>query len=132
MLNLSKTCHYALRALIYLARNNDEPYIKIEEIAQKENLPLNFLSKIFQILVRNNLVDSRLGPKGGVRISLDSSPLTVADVITTIDGKINLGLCALFGYKDCPEFKRCPIQNECKDSGIKIWNKLKKMRLDKL
>lgn len=132
MLNSSKTCHYALRALLYLSRNRDRSYIKIEEIAKREAIPLNFLSKIFQMLRRSKFADSQLGPRGGVRLSSNSGRFTVADVILAVDGKIDLDSCALFGYEKCPELKSCAIQNECRVQNRKVWKKLKRMRLNKL
>ena len=132
MLNLSKSCHYALRALMYLARKKEHFFIKIQEIAQKENLPLNFLSKIFQVLVKNRIVDSKLGPKGGVRLSLSCNRLSIADVIVAISGNMDLETCTLFGYKKCPELKSCPIQNECQNVRKRIWGKLKKLTINKL
>lgn len=117
---------------MYLAKNKDKPFVKIGEIAKKNNIPANFLSKIIQTLVKSNLVDSQLGPKGGVRLSGNFRRFSVADIIIAVDGKVDLEECALFGDKNCPEIKNCPIQDECKGLQLKIWNKLKKMRLYKL
>lgn len=151
MLNSSRTGHYALRALMYLARSKGRPYVnpvrnikdtenkskisnwvKIEEVARNEDIPRNFLSKIFQILIKNGMVDSCLGPKGGVKLSSDSRHISVADVLTVINGRMHQEDCALFGYKRCPELVSCPIQNECQNVRKKIWGKLKKLTLNKL
>lgn len=132
MLNSSRTSHYALRALMYLARSKGRPYIKIEEVARNEEIPRNFLSKIFQMLRKNGIVDSCMGPKGGVRLSADSHRTSVADALTVIDGRMNQEDCVLFGYQRCPELKSCPIQNECQNVRKKIWGKLKKITINKL
>ena len=132
MLNSSKTSHYALRALMYLARSKSRPYVKIEEVARNEDIPRNFLSKIFQMLIKNGMVDSCLGPKGGVKLSADSQRISVADVLTVINGRVSQEDCALFGYKKCPELKSCPIQNECQNVRKRIWGKLKKLTINKL
>jgi len=117
---------------MYLARSKGSPYIKIEEVARNEDIPRNFLSKIFQMLIKNGMVDSCLGPKGGVKLSADSHRTSVADVLTVINGRMNQEDCALFGYQRCPELKSCPIQNECQNVRKKIWGKLKKLTLNKL
>ncbi len=132
MLNLSRTCHHALKALMYLVKNKGRPFIKIEEIASKNKIPANFLSKIFQILAKNDFVVSQLGPKGGVRLSNDFKHLSVYDIIIAIDGRMDLEECVLFGDKKCPEIKNCPIQDECRDLRTRIWTKLKRMKLVKL
>ena len=132
MLNFSRTSHYALRALMYLARSKGRPYIKIEEVARNEDIPRNFLSKIFQMLIKNGMVDSCMGPKGGVKLSADSQRISVADALTVINGRMHQEDCALFGYQRCRELKSCPIQNECQNVRKKIWGKLKKITINKL
>lgn len=132
MLNFSRTSHYALRALMYLAKSRGRSYVKIKEIAKNEDMPPNFLSKIFQILIKNGIVDSCLGPRGGVKLSFDSQRISVADILTIIDGRMNQEDCTLFGFQSCPELKSCLIQNECKNVRKKLWNKLKNMRLGNL
>jgi Rrf2 family protein len=117
---------------MYLARSKGRTYIKIEEVARNEDIPRNFLSKIFQILIKNGMVDSYLGPKGGVRLSSDSQRTSVAEVLTVINGRMNQEDCALFGYQRCPELVSCPIHNECQNVRKKIWGKLKKLTLNKL
>ena len=132
MLNSSRTSHYALRALMYLSRSKGRPYVKIEEVARNEDIPRNYLAKIFQILIKKGMVDSCLGPKGGVKLSADSQRISVADVLTVINGRVSQEDCALFGYKKCPELKSCPIQNECQNVRKRIWGKLKKLTINKL
>ncbi len=132
MLNFSRTSRYALRALMYLAKSKGRPYVKIKEIAKNEEIPLNFLSKIFQILTKNGIVDSCPGPRGGVKLSFDSHRISVADILTIIDGRMKKEDCTLFGYQRCPELKGCLIQNECKNARRKLWNKLENMRLSSL
>lgn len=129
MLNISKTCHYALKALLYLAGNKKNSFVKIKEVAREQNIPYNFLSKIFQMLAKKNLVESQLGPKGGVRLSLNFPRSTLAEVISVIDGRLNLEECLLFGDKRCPGFRRCPIRAECRNIRMKISSRLKNVKL---
>ncbi|MFA4842672.1 MAG: Rrf2 family transcriptional regulator [Candidatus Omnitrophota bacterium] len=132
MVNFSKATHYALRALMYLVKNKGRSYIKIKEIAKNEDMPRNFLSKILQVLIKNRIVNSSLGPMGGVKLASDYRRISVADVITAIDGRMNEEGCVLFGYKRCPELVSCPIQNECQNIRRKFHSKLKNITLNKL
>jgi hypothetical protein len=51
----SETVKYALLALAYLALNRDR-LVKVEEIAEAQNIPRPFLSKIFHKLVRERVL----------------------------------------------------------------------------
>ena len=60
----SETVKYALLALAYLALNRDR-LVKVEEIAEAQNIPKPFLSKIFHKPVRERVLRSYKGPNGG-------------------------------------------------------------------
>lgn len=128
MLHLSKSCQYALRGLNYLVRNPEKGLVKISNIAENENIPTNYLRKIFDRLVKDRIVISTVGPLGGVRLA--SKKISIASVIETIDGKPSRDACPLLGYKKCPELKPCPIQNECRKLTRSIWKKLKEFKLE--
>lgn len=55
----SKTCEYAIRALIYIAqKSKDGNRIGIKEIASGIDSPEYFIAKILQDLSRKNFVQS--------------------------------------------------------------------------
>ena len=132
MLNISRTIQYGLRGLLYLARNSEKGFVKIEEIAKKENIPENYLRKIFQQLIKNRIVESGVGPKGGVKLPQESYNVSVAKVIEIIDGPPQFNGCTLFGYSSCPKRPNCPLQQECSLFKEKLWKKLLDYKLHDL
>lgn len=132
MLNLSSTAKYGLRGLLYLARNRDEGFIKIDRIAREEDIPENYLRKIFQRLTKHGIVDSTVGPTGGVRLSEASGEITLAHAIEVIDGKPAFGGCTLFGYPACPGLEQCPIRQSCDIYKQNLWKKLEQFNLSDL
>jgi len=132
MLNISKTAKYALQALLFLARNKDRDLIKIDEISKKEKIPANYLRKIFQQLIKNRVVESVVGPKGGVRLPAPVRKISLARVIKIFDGEPSLSECSLFGTKKCPKLENCPINKECHSYGKNIWQKLKNFGIEDL
>lgn len=129
MLNLSKTCRYAIRALFYLVNNPQKNFIKINEIADEEKIPLNYLRKIFQRLIKEKIVMSGLGPTGGVKLASNSQKISILRIIKIFDGKLSLNECSLLGYKNCPNFKNCPIQKECRKYSKEVIKKLSEFKL---
>lgn len=122
----SKTCEYALRALIYITQQTkDGGRIGIKDIASGIDSPEYFIAKILQDLSRKGFVQSAKGPTGGFYLDSVSLNRSLADIVKEIDGdKIFTG-CAL-GLKECSETHPCPVHNEFKA----IRNNLKKMLID--
>lgn len=111
---LSKTCEYALRAMIYIAQQSrDGSTINIKEIAGKINSPELFIGKILQNLSKQGFLQSSKGRYGGFYISDEEAKSSLADIITTIDGDKMFQGCGL-GLAFCSETIPCPIHNTYK------------------
>jgi Rrf2 family protein len=128
----SKTCEYAIRAMIFIAhasRNGEK--MSIPEIAAGIGSPLHFIAKILQDLSRKGLVQSLKGPTGGFFLDQTGLSCTLADIVVAIDGdKILLG-CAL-GLKECSESQPCPLHHQFKAIRASICQTLKAARLGDL
>lgn len=128
----SKTCEYAIRALIFIAQKSKNGYkVGIKEIAAGIDAPESFIAKILQILSKKNLLQSLKGPGGGFYLDKKSLQKSLADVVTAIDGdKIFVG-CGL-GLDHCSEKKPCPIHNEFKKVRKDIYAMLEAAKLGEL
>lgn len=109
----SKTCEYAIRAMIYISQKSNEGLkVGVKEIAKGIDSPEHFIAKILQDLTRKSLLISFKGPNGGFFIE-DDSRLTLADVVRAVDGDKLFVKCGLgLGY--CSETQPCPIHDEFK------------------
>jgi len=61
----SKTCEYAIRAMIFIAQKSKLGRVGIKEIAEAIDAPEHFIAKILQELCRKGLLQSLKGPTGG-------------------------------------------------------------------
>jgi Rrf2 family iron-sulfur cluster assembly transcriptional regulator len=102
----SETVKYALLALDYLALNRDR-LVKVEEIAEAQNIPKPFLSKIFHKLVRERVLRSYKGPNGGFTFMIQPEEITIYDVIRYLDEDYRLDYCALRPGR-CEEWQSSP------------------------
>lgn len=110
----SKTCEYAIRALIYIAqKSKDGNRIGIKEIASGIDSPEYFIAKILQDLSRKGFVQSVKGPNGGFYMDENNLKLSVADIVREMDGDKLFTGCGL-GLKECSEDHPCPIHNDFK------------------
>lgn len=109
----SKTCQYAIRAVIFISKKSSKgERVGIKEIAEGIDSPEHFIAKILQDLRKKGLVNSIKGPNGGFFIE-EGSDSTIADIVKAIDGEKVFSGCGL-GLDYCSESKPCPIHNEFK------------------
>jgi Rrf2 family protein len=110
----SKTCEYAIRAVIFIAqKSKGESKVGIKEIAKGIDSPEHFIAKILQDLSRKGMIQSQKGPNGGFYLDKSSLNYTLADIVRTVDGDRIFSGCGL-GLKQCSESKPCPLHNEFK------------------
>lgn len=119
----SKTCEYAIRALIYIGQQTqDGSRVGVKKIAQGIDSPEYFIAKILQELSRKGFVHSVKGPTGGFFLTDENKEISLAKVVKEIDGDKLFTACAM-GLKQCSEEHPCPLHNKFKHikaSWIKI------------
>lgn len=113
---VSKKCKYAIKALVYLAKNQDRPTaIFSSEIAEKERIPKKFLETILRELRNYQVLQSQRGKTGGYRLLKNPEDIILKDLMRMLDGPIALLPCvSLNYYAPCDE---C-IEPECKLKGV--------------
>lgn len=110
----SKTCEYAIRAMIFIAqKSKDGNKVGIKEIAKGIDSPEPFIAKILQDLSRKRLVQSLKGPNGGFYLDAEALKCSLADIVKVVDGDTLFTGCGL-GLKQCSEKQPCPIHHEFK------------------
>ena len=85
-MRISRSSGYALLAASYIARNQKKGIILSQDIAKKYNIPLEYLLKILQQLVKANLLRSKRGPRGGFSMNLAPTKITMLQIIEAVDG----------------------------------------------
>ncbi len=113
----SKSCQYAIQAVIYIACNGDgHKAIRLKEIAQAQDLPTHFLGKIMQDLVKKKILTSTKGPNGGFRLARNAEDIVLMDVYDIVDGIETFDNCVI-GFGTCSDVCPCPLHS--KYEGIK-------------
>jgi len=125
----SKTCEYAIRAMIFIAqKSKDGRKVGIKEIAKGIDSPEHFIAKILQELSRKRLLQSMKGPTGGFYLDKDALECSLADIVKVVDGDKIFTDCGL-GLKHCSETQPCPIHHEFKSVRKNIQTMLEKAKL---
>jgi Rrf2 family protein len=105
---LPKTAEYALRAVVWLAREPAEP-ASADYLAENTQVPRRYLHKVLQDLVAAKLVRSQPGPGGGYALALAPGRITILDVVSAVAPLERIRHCPL----GLPSHTRlCPLHKE--------------------
>ncbi|WP_319498502.1 Rrf2 family transcriptional regulator [uncultured Cohaesibacter sp.] len=108
---ISQKAQYAFRALIALARSEDEEVSLISDIASGQNIPKKFLEQILLDLKRHGIVQSRRGKMGGYLLLKSADEITFGEVLRIVDGPIApLPCLSKMAYRKCDG---CNDENSC-------------------
>ena len=109
MFRVSKLTDYGMVVMAALARR-PERVRAAAEIATETGIAQPTVSKILKTLTRESLVDSFRGVNGGYRIAADPKTLSVASIITALEGPIALTECSSAGSDGCEQVDACSIR----------------------
>ena len=106
---LTQTVEYALRAATYLATVPGESRT-VEQIAEVTLVPVAYLSKVLQQLVRGKIVASRRGAGGGFTLAHPPHKLKILQIVQAVDPIQRITTCPLglaaHGKRLCPLHRR--------------------------
>lgn len=123
MLQLTRDGEYAVRALLHLAARPPGRLSLIKEIAERQEVPKSYLSKIMQHLTRAGLVLSRRGARGGFYLARPAAEITLRQAIEAVEGPIFLNVC-LIRKGECHRDELCPVHIVWKEAQAKLFEVL--------
>lgn len=109
MFRLSKVADYGIVIMTNLARRPEQQF-SAAEIAAESLITLPMASKILKGLTRAGLLLSHRGAKGGYGLARAGERITVAEVITALEGPIALTACVDDGPGGCDIEALCPAR----------------------
>jgi Rrf2 family protein len=87
MISVTSKSRYAVVAMAELARSGSRP-VPIAQVAERRNMPVQFLEQLFSTLRRDGLLQSQRGVKGGYTLARAPEDITVLEVVQALDGKV--------------------------------------------
>ena len=110
MLKLSKKTEYAIIALLDMARRDKDELVTAKDLSRNYNIPPEIMGKVLQSLVRENLVVSHQGIKGGYQLHMPLQEINVKKIITAVEGPVHLVDCTLEEQCGCEQIDTCGIK----------------------
>jgi Rrf2 family protein len=99
---LSKKTKYAIKALVILGKNMDQPPMQISRIAEAERIPKKFLEQILLDLRNAGFLYSKKGAGGGYSLNRDPKEIFLVSIMRITDGPIAMVPCAMSATRKLP------------------------------
>ena len=117
-MKLSTRGRYGTRALLDLALHRGEKPVPLKDIAQRQNIPLQYLEHLITPLIAGGIVWSTRGARGGVSLARPPEEIKLSEVIGLLEGSIAPVEC-VNDPKYCSRSDLCVTRD--------IWGELKKV-----
>jgi Rrf2 family protein len=108
MMELTRKGEYAIRGIVFLAKQLPGKVILVSEVAEATGVPQTFLAKIFQNFAKLGLVNSFRGTGGGFLLGRHPSQITLRQVVEAVEGPIIPNRC-LIGEGSCERQTFCTV-----------------------
>jgi len=132
-MQISRKSDYALRAMVYIAAWEDNKVCSINEIAEAEQVPREYLAKILKELSLQGFLHSYKGIHGGYRLAKDRPKITFLDIIEAMQGKIAVNDCIRHSNSDsCGRKPGCAMHSFWKAEQARVTESLGSVNLESL
>ena len=125
---LSKKTKYGLKALSYLASQDENTPVQIAEIAKQENISQKFLESILLSLRKTGFLGSKKGKGGGYYLIKNADEVLMTDVMRILEGPISLVPCVSLNFyekcSDCPDEASCSVNKlmlKVRDANLEVY-----------
>lgn len=86
-MKISSKGHYGLLALAELAENYKmRRAVQVKEIANNQQIPMQYLGQIMLLLKRGHLVHAARGPSGGYTLTRPPETISVREILAALEG----------------------------------------------
>lgn len=118
-MKISTRGRYALRFMADLAEHNEEGFIPLKDVSERQAISIKYLEQIAASLSRAGLLESVRGPQGGYKLSKDADAYTVKEILAAAEGSLAPVSCL-----DKKPLK-CRLVKNCRT--LKLWRGLAKV-----
>ncbi len=106
-MKISTKGRYALRMLVDIALHEDDGFISLKEISERQNISKKYLEQIVPLLSKDGLLRTNRGNKGGYALTKAASDITVGEVLRATEGSLAPVSCLEFDVNTCPRAENC-------------------------
>lgn len=106
MIKVQRKIEYALMALKVMSLKRPGELTSAKEVADSVHAPFDVMARVLQVLAQKGILRAEQGAQGGYQITRDLTKVTVHDLVTLLQGPVEIAKCL---QKD----EACEIQGSC-------------------
>lgn len=113
MLKIAKSVEYAIFALKYINDRQDLNCVSTKLISESLDIPYDLLAKIMQKLVKDGIIDSQQGTRGGYTLAISPDKLNLTRIVNAVEHKVQFTDCLVEKptFEDCKRFENCCLRS---------------------
>ena len=92
-MKISTKGRYALRMLVDLAEHQNDGFVSLKEIAERQNISKKYLEQIVPVLNKSDVLKTNRGFQGGYRLSKSPEKYTVGEILRITEGSLSPVAC---------------------------------------
>jgi Rrf2 family iron-sulfur cluster assembly transcriptional regulator len=106
-MKISTKGRYALRLMLDLSNNEQDKFISLKEIAQRQDISIKYLEQIITLLCKVGYLKSLRGSQGGYKLAKSPSEYTVGDILRITEGDLAPVSCLQDEENQCSRSTEC-------------------------
>jgi Rrf2 family protein len=101
-MRLTTKGRYGLRAVIDLAVNTDNGAMALSQIADRQDISMNYLEQLIAKLKKSGIVHGIRGAQGGYLLAKPAAEISVGDILRALEGDLSPVDCYELNSDDTP------------------------------
>ncbi len=108
ILKISTKGRYALRMMLDLAENQNDGYVALKDIAERQDISKKYLEQIVPMLNKSGVLRTTRGFQGGYKLAKAPDKYTVGDILRITEGSLAPVACLDYEPNTCEKCETCP------------------------
>lgn len=106
-MRISTRGRYALRVVLDIAERDEDGYVSLKSISQRQNISMKYLEAIVALLNRAGVVTSQRGKDGGYKLARAAKDIIVGEILAITEGSIAPVACVDVESAPCERAGKC-------------------------
>lgn len=107
-MKISTKGRYALRLMLDLTENQNDGYVALKDIAERQNISKKYLEQIVPMLNKSGVLRTTRGFQGGYKLAKAPDKYTVGDILRITEGSLAPVACLDYEPNTCEKCENCP------------------------